>query len=150
MFTGFCPAEIILAKLGLGDGASTSLLSSFLSLISPSASGVRRVMPAEAAQKVHDRAAVLVDVREPAEWSGGVAQPAVLLPQSDLLGARQQWKPFLDQVGDREIILYCRSGSRSDRAARLLAAEGCKTANAGGFSAWQDSGLPVGQPKHPG
>jgi len=124
-----------------------NLLNPLLALFSPSASGVSRVAPPDAAQRVGDRKAVLVDVREPAEWADGVAEPATLLPLSDLTGARRQWKPFLDQVGDREIILYCRSGSRSGRAAALLAAEGFKTANAGSISGWQRAGLPVCKPK---
>jgi len=124
-----------------------SLLNSFLSLISPSASGVRRVQPAEAAKLVRDKKAVLVDVREPAEWSGGVAKDAALLPLSDLAGDRSRWKPFLGQVGEREIILYCLSGSRSGRAARMLSSEGFKTANAGGIDDWQAAGLPMGKPR---
>ncbi len=122
-----------------------SLLNAFLSLLSPSASGVCRAAPADAAQAVRDKKAVLVDVREPAEWSGSVARDAALLPLSDLTGSRQQWKPFLSQVGDREIILYCRSGARSGQAASLLAREGFRTANAGGFGDWQAAGLPVRQ-----
>ena len=124
-----------------------SLVNSFLSLISPSASGVRRIQPAEAAQLVREKKAVLVDVREPAEWSGGVVKDAALLPLSDLVGARRLWKPFLAQVGEREIILYCLSGSRSGHVARLLASEGFKTANAGSVDDWQVAGLPMGKPR---
>ena len=123
-----------------------SLLNSLLSLVTPSASGVRCAAPAEAAQEVREKNAALVDVREPAEWSGGVVRGAALLPLSDLTGLRQQWKPFLSQVGDREIILYCRSGARSGHAASLLAKEGFRTANAGGFGDWQAAGLPVDKP----
>jgi rhodanese-related sulfurtransferase len=125
-----------------------TLLNSFFSFFSPADSGVRRVEPAEAAQLVRDKQAVLVDVREPAEWAGGVAQKAVLLPLSDLTGPRLQWKPFLNQVGDREIILYCRSGSRSGQVAAILVAEGFKAANGGSLSAWHRAGLPVCTPKH--
>ena len=125
-----------------------NLLNSFLSMFSPSDSGVRRVEPAETAQLVRDKKAVLVDVREPAEWAGGVAQKAVLLPLSDLTGPRWQWQPFLKQVGDREIILYCHSGSRCGMAARMLVAEGYKVANGGSLRAWHRAGLPVCKPKH--
>jgi rhodanese-related sulfurtransferase len=127
-----------------------NLLNQFLSLFSSPAasdSGVRRVAPLEAAQLVRQKKAVLVDVREPAEWAGGVAQKAVLLSFNDLAGARLQWKPFLKQVGDREIILYCRSGSRSGVAARINAAECFKTANAGTLRAWERAGLPVCAPR---
>jgi rhodanese-related sulfurtransferase len=116
-------------------------------MFSPAGAGVRRVQPAEVAQLVRDKKAVLVDVREPAEWADGVAEPAELLPMSDLTGTRTQWKPFLAQVGEREIILYCRSGSRSGHVARILAAEGFKTANAGSVYAWHNAGLPMGRPK---
>lgn len=124
-----------------------SLLGNLASMFSLSGPGVRRVQPAEAAQLVRDKKAMLVDVREPDEWTEGVAEPAELLPMSDLLGPRKQWKPFLAQVGEREIILYCRSGSRSGHVARILAAEGFKTANAGSVDAWQNAGLPMGRPK---
>jgi rhodanese-related sulfurtransferase len=123
-----------------------SFVKTFFSLFPPSDPGVRRVEPAEAAQLVRDKKAVLVDVRQPGEWHAGVAQEAALLPLSDLTGPRLQWRPFLDQVGDREIILYCRSGSRSGQAAAILAAEGFKAANAGGFGDWQSANLPVRQP----
>jgi rhodanese-related sulfurtransferase len=125
-----------------------SFLSQLSSLFAPAAAAdVRRVAPAEAAQLVREKKAVLVDVREPAEWASGVAQKAVLLPLSDLHGGRRQWQPFLDQMGDREILLYCRSGSRSGVAARALASEGFKTANAGSLHAWERAGLPVCRPK---
>ena len=49
--------------------------------------------PSEAAQRVADGAAVLIDVREPSEWaSSGVAAPAVLLSLSDLHSERVTWK----------------------------------------------------------
>jgi len=127
-----------------------SLLNSFLSLISPSASGVRRVQPAEAAQRVADGNAVLIDVREPDEWAEtGVAAPAALLPLSDLDGDRKQWKKFLEKNRDKELVSYCRSGHRAGVAAKLLADEGFRTANAGGFGDWQAAGLPVRKPEEP-
>lgn len=102
--------------------------------------------PQAAAERVAAGNAVLVDVREPAEWAdSGVAKPAVLLSLSDLRGDRAQWKKFLEQNKDKELILYCRSGNRSGIAAGILAKEGFKTANAGGFKEWVGAGLPVRQ-----
>jgi rhodanese-related sulfurtransferase len=102
------------------------------------------VAPAEAAKRVADGKAMLVDVREPAEWAEtGVAAPAALLPLSDLNGDRKLWKEFLEKNRDKELILYCRSGNRAGRAAAILAGEGFRTANAGGFGDWQAAGLPV-------
>ncbi|OHE89123.1 MAG: hypothetical protein A3G75_09820 [Verrucomicrobia bacterium RIFCSPLOWO2_12_FULL_64_8] len=120
---------------------------SLFSRSAPAAAGVRRVAPAEAAQLVREQKAVLVDVRETEEWAAtGVAKPAAMLSFIDLTGPRDQWTPFLRQVGDREIILYCRSGARSGVAARLLAAEGFKTADLGTLRSWHRAGLPVCKP----
>ena len=85
-----------------------------------------------------------MDVREPAEWEeSGVAGPAVLLPKSDFDGAQKLWKEFLGKTGDKEIILYCRSGKRAGVVGSTLAAQGHKVANAGGFKDWAAAGLPV-------
>jgi len=118
-------------------------MSLFSSLFKSGGPAVRRVTPAEAAQLVTDGQAVLIDVREPDEWADGVAAPAELLALSDLTGPRLTWKPFLEKNRDKELVLYCRSGGRSGRAAQLLAAEGYRTANAGGFSDWTRAGLPT-------
>ena len=106
---------------------------------------VTNISPADAAQLVADGKAVLVDVREPSEWlESGVAAPAVLLPKSEFDAGRiGAWKDFLAQVGDKEIIIYCRSGKRAGVVGETLAQEGRKVANAGGFKDWEAAGLPV-------
>ena len=119
-----------------------ALLLTFVSLAF--AADVQKISPAEAAKLVADGKAVLVDVREAAEWAEtGVAAPAVLLAKSDFDGAQKDWKPFLEKNAGKEIILYCRSGNRSNVVATALAEKGVKVANAGGFKAWTDAGLPV-------
>lgn len=108
------------------------------------AAEVQKITPTDAAKLVADGKAVLVDVREPAEWAEtGVANPALLLPKSDFDGAQKAWKPFLSSVGDKQVILYCRSGRRSGTVAAALAEKGVKVANAGGLKDWTDAGLPV-------
>ena len=102
--------------------------------------------PQKSAAAVETGVAVLVDVREPAEWKGGVAQVAVLLPLSDLRGPRQRWTPFLETNRSKRILLYCQSGMRSGMAASILKAEGFDAANMGTFSSWQADGLPVRKP----
>ena len=105
------------------------------------------ISPKEAAQLVAANKAVLVDVREPNEWAEtGVAVPAVLLAKSEFdEGMIGEWKNFLSTVGDRQIILYCRSGGRSGKVAAALAEQGFKTGNAGGFKDWLAADLPVRQ-----
>lgn len=108
-----------------------------------------RLTPADCAHRVRSGKALLIDVRESAEWSGGVAQSAKLLPLSDLTGTRTQWKPFLANAAGREILLYCASGSRSGMAARILVAEGVSAANTGGLVDWLAAGWPVAKPAKP-
>lgn len=90
--------------------------------------------------------AVLVDVREPAEWSSGVAKPAALLAMSDLRGTRSGWKPFLEKNRGKQIIVYCASGARSSSVASLLKKEGHNAVNLGSFSNWAGAGLPTRRP----
>ena len=102
------------------------------------------VAPTDAARRVADGHAVLVDIREPAEWAqSGVAAPATLLPKSDFDGDQAQWKRFLDQLGDKEVILYCRSGRRAEAVGARLAEKGVRVANAGGLKDWTAAGLPT-------
>ena len=108
------------------------------------AAEVRKIAPKEAAQLVADGKAVLVDVREASEWQeSGVALPAVLLPMSDYKGDQKLWKPFLANNAGKEIILYCRSGTRSESVAADLALKGITAANLGSLKAWTAAGLPT-------
>jgi len=85
-----------------------------------------------------DTGAILVDVREPAEWAAGHAEGARHIPLAQL-GQRQRELP-----AGRPVITVCRSGARSARAATLLAEQGCDASNLeGGMRAWAAAGLPV-------
>jgi len=62
----------------------------------------------------------MIDVREPAEWVGelGHIEGAELVPQARVLEASADWDPA------EPVVLICRSGVRSMRAAEALAARG--------------------------
>ena len=113
---------------------------------------VRRVfaeapLSAEEAQaRIQSGQAILVDVREISEWQAGVAEPAVLLPLSDLKGTRSKWSSFLNENKNKEFLLYCRSGNRSGIAAEILRREGFRVTNAGSYNAWKNEGLPTREP----
>jgi rhodanese-related sulfurtransferase len=104
------------------------------------------ISPSEADARIKAGTAVLIDVREPDEWAGGVAEPALLCSLSDLRGDRVQWKTVLEANRDKELILYCASGARSGVAAGMLRKEGFNAVNAGGFGNWRSAGLPVRTP----
>lgn len=91
--------------------------------------------------------AVLVDVREPGEWAGGVAKSAALMPLSDLRGPRTQWGAFLEKNSGKQLLLYCQSGARSGMAAAQLRKQGVDAVNAGSLSDWDRAGWPVCKPK---
>jgi rhodanese-related sulfurtransferase len=120
-----------------------SLLHNLKAIFTPAP----RANPANCMARLSTGQAVLVDVREPDEWRRGVARGAMLLPLSDLTGARTQWKKFLADIGERELLLYCASGARSGMAARLLANEGVLATNAGGLGDWSAAGWPVENPR---
>jgi rhodanese-related sulfurtransferase len=116
------------------------------------AADIAKLTPADAAKLVADGKAVLVDVREANEWAEtGVAAPAVLLAKSEFdAGMIGEWKHFLSGVGDKQVILYCRSGHRAGVVGAVLAEQGYKVANAGGMKDWLAAGLPVrkaGEPR---
>lgn len=112
-----------------------------------SSAEVAKISPTDAAKKIAAGNAVLIDVREPAEWAeSGVAAPAVLLPMSDFNGDQKLWKPFLEKNAGKELIVYCRSGNRSEKVGAKLVAQGHQVENAGAFKDWAAGGLPVRKP----
>lgn len=105
----------------------------------PHASGYREVTAA-AVHDVRDRVK-LVDVREPHETSGelGRVEGAELVPLAGVEAAASGW------VREVEIVLICRSGNRSGKAAALLMAMGFQRPlnMVGGMLAWNDHKFPV-------
>ncbi|GAA0452782.1 hypothetical protein Aca07nite_67690 [Actinoplanes capillaceus] len=82
--------------------------------------------------------AVLLDVREPAEWQAGHARRARHIPLGQL-AARLAEVPT-----GRPVITVCRSGARSRQAAALLARDGRQVHDLiGGMRAWTSAGLPL-------
>ncbi|MFF2146567.1 rhodanese-like domain-containing protein [Kitasatospora sp. NPDC058190] len=99
--------------------------------------------PVQAHELARTGAAVLLDVREAAEYSAGHAPGALHLPLIGL-AAGVELPP---EAADRTVLAICRSGNRSQRAAELLAARGAEVLNvAGGMGAWAQAGLPVTTP----
>jgi sulfur dioxygenase len=106
--------------------------------IARTASGVPVVEPAWLA--AHPGRARVVDVREHVEFCGplGHIAHAELVPFAGLLGAARDWER------ERPIVTVCAYGTRSGKAARLLAEAGfARVASLhGGMVRWGDEGLP--------
>jgi rhodanese-related sulfurtransferase len=93
----------------------------------------------QAAELQADGSGLLVDVREPHEFTSLRAPGAVSMPLAEF-AARHE-----DLPRDRQVLLVCRSGSRSLRATMFLMQQGFgNVANVdGGMIAWKNAGLPV-------
>jgi molybdopterin/thiamine biosynthesis adenylyltransferase/rhodanese-related sulfurtransferase len=93
------------------------------------------IEPTELKEKI-DRgdSFVLVDVREPHEWQIAKIPTAKLIPLGDVAKRINELNP-----GD-EIVVHCRSGVRSAKAAQLLLDSGFKNVKnlKGGILAWSD------------
>ena len=107
---------------------------------------VPRVSPATCIDRIRAGSALLVDVREKKEWQRGVAESALLLPLSDLSRSRVEFGALRERVGERELILYCGAGVRSNLAARILRTEGFRAVNGGALSEWVTAGWPIARP----
>ena len=119
-------------------------LALVFSALTSLAADAKKISAQAAAQLVAEGKAVLVDVREPAEVKeSGTAGPAILLPKSDFDGDQKLWKPFLEKNAGKEIILFCRAGTRSGEVCSALGAKGVKVANLGGLKDWTAAGLPT-------
>jgi molybdopterin/thiamine biosynthesis adenylyltransferase/rhodanese-related sulfurtransferase len=90
--------------------------------------------------------AVVIDVREPDEWSAGHIPGAKHVPKSYLESRIEGAVPDRDA----HVILYCASGNRSAWAARTLTEDlGYENVESmtGGFTLWKDRGYEVDVPR---
>lgn len=105
----------------------------------PNPAGYREIDVQTAAATQHT--ARIVDVREPAEFTGelGHIAGAELVPLGTLPNSSADWPR------DQEILIVCRSGGRSGRAAEMLHRAGfTRVINlVGGMIAHNAAGLPV-------
>jgi rhodanese-related sulfurtransferase len=108
---------------------------------------IPRVKPSACADRIRAGKSVLVDVRERKEWQKGFAESAVLLPLSELSRSRVDLTALRRTVGERELILYCGAGVRSNLAARILRTEGFQAVNGGALREWIAAGWPVSKPE---
>jgi phage shock protein E len=91
--------------------------------------GTPGVTSADVKEKIRQGATTL-DVRTPAEYQSGHYTGAKNIPLQDL-------QDRLAEIGDKNkaVVIYCASGMRSAKAARILTAAGfTDVTNAGGLS----------------
>ncbi len=112
---------------------------------------IKRVTPEEALRMVQDEGYVYLDVRSVPEFDAGHPEGAFNIPfmKATPAGMKPNLR-FLEEVAHKfgkteKLILGCKSGGRSARAAGALAQVGYEALadQHGGFDAWGPKGHPV-------
>lgn len=104
-------------------------------------SKVNQVTPAQAVRLMDDEKLVVVDTREPQEFDSGYIKGAVHIPMSQMKKRMGE----LEKYKSRPVLIYCRSGSRSNHTGKLLSKAGFENVQnlAGGIMAWSSANLPT-------
>lgn len=138
--------QIRLNKLVSGIRAGLVAAFGYILLVGQAAPA-KKISPQEANRRIQSGSAVLVDVRESDEIAGGMAKPARWMPISKMEEGNPKFDQFLNSLPDKkQLVFYCRSGNRSERAAQKMKSRGYEVFNMGGYSDWTGAGLPTREP----
>ena len=110
-------------------------------LVNRRLSGAAEVGALEAVQLLNRKDAIMVDVREPAEFNAGHTPNARNIPLAQLdkrIGELEKFK-------NRPAVVICQTGGKSHAATALLKKAGFAevVVLAGGIGAWQQANMPV-------
>lgn len=99
------------------------------------------IPPQEAVSMINREGAVVIDIRNAADFKAGHIIDAVNFPLADLAQAGDKLKKY----ADKPLIVCCTSGNLAGQAARELKSQGIARAFAlrGGIGAWRAENLPV-------
>ena len=100
------------------------------------ANTIKNITAQEVKQLLNEKSdVVLLDVRTKAEYTGalGHIDSSILIPVQELSARNSELLPYKD----KRIIVYCRSGNRSQLAVKILMEQGYDAVNMlGGMRAW--------------
>ena len=86
----------------------------------------------------------VIDVRQPAEYSGGHVRTSRLIPLAEVPDHVDELAALTGSGTDDRVYLVCRSGARSAMAGEFLVEHGVAAVNvAGGMLAWVEAGHEV-------
>lgn len=128
--------------------AAVALVSGFALLAATLMKGVgggRQVGAAAAVQLINRANALVLDVREPAEYASGHIIGSRNIP----LGQLAERKKELERYRAKPIVLVCQTGVRAGRASGDLGREGFAEVSVleGGIAAWQQAAMPLEREK---
>ena len=116
-------------------------------LLAEANAAVRKLSPAEAAEKIKAGNVLIVDVRDAGEvQQSGKIQGAVNVSRGMLEFRADPETPYHNPAfqKDKTVLVYCASGGRSALSGKRLKEMGYGTVyNIGGFKELTDAGLPT-------
>jgi rhodanese-related sulfurtransferase len=113
----------------------------FEKLVAEAKKNITEISPEDAAAKLQNHEAIIVDVREKDEWDEEHIPHAIHLSRGTIELDIEEKVPDPNAM----IICHCGGGGRSALAAESLRKMGYKNVRsmAGGFKAWKTAGLPT-------
>ena len=103
------------------------------------------VGPAEAVTLINRKDAVVLDVRDEAEFAGGHINNARHVPEKQLVERAKE----LEKLKSKPVIVSCATGRRAATVADSLRKQGFAEVVAlrGGIAAWRQAGMPLEKSK---
>jgi len=103
--------------------------------------GFNELKPVDAVRLINRAGPLVLDVREDSEFGKSYITGAKHIPVAEL----EQRIAELDDWRERDILIYCRTGQRSAKAAAALKRHGFTSLYKldGGIMAWQSANLPL-------
>ena len=95
----------------------------------------------EAIALINRDEAVIIDTRNKKEFDSGHITDALHIPLPEIKDSNEQLKKY----EARPLLFYCKTGTRSDEACKILNKQGVNNiyALSGGVQAWQDASMPL-------
>jgi len=110
-------------------------------LLQRNLAGIKQVTPNEAVLLINRSDAIVLDVRDDAEFAGGHLPEARHIPLKQLAGRLAE----LEKFKDKPILVHCQAGARAASACGILRQHAfAQVYNLqGGINAWVEAKLPV-------
>lgn len=104
-------------------------------------SKANQLAPINAIRLMNNEDALVLDVREPAEFSKGHIKNAKNMPFSSLKDKLKDIAKYKEAA----VLAYCNTGAVSNKACKVLQQDGFSNVHniAGGINSWLDAKLPV-------
>lgn len=147
IFTGLVLS--IVALVGIGYYVSTNVRDHGDTTSVPEHNdnvALHEISPSDVVKKVQSNDnVVLLDVRTPEEYEEIHLENALLLPVQELSQQSLEQIGLGEDAKDKEIIIYCRSGARSQTAYNIMESLGYTNIKsvAGGMIHWQEDNYPL-------